>query len=161
MERTSKYPFFSGAGLIFWVALSFVAAGVGSRFPPGDWYAHLTKPALTPPAWVFAPVWTLLYLMMGIAAWLVWQRRGVAGAAPALALFLVQLVLNAAWSWLFFGLQQIGWALADLAALWLALGATLLAFWAHRPLAGLLMVPYLLWVSFAVILNYQLWRLNS
>jgi tryptophan-rich sensory protein len=160
-EFTNRSALSSRVGLLFWVALSFAAAGVGSRFPPGDWYAHLAKPAFNPPAWVFAPVWTLLYLVMGLAAWLVWRERGVARAAPALALFLVQLALNAAWSWLFFGLHHIGWALLDLAALWLAIGVTLLAFWAHRPLAGLLMVPYLLWVSFAALLNFQLWRLNG
>jgi tryptophan-rich sensory protein len=160
-EFTHRPALSSCGGLLFWVALSFVAAWVGSRFSPGDWYAHLAKPAFNPPAWVFAPVWTLLYLVMGIAAWLVWRQRRVARTAPALALFLVQLALNAAWSWLFFGLHQIGWALVDLAALWLAIGATLLAFWAHRPLAGLLLVPYLLWVSFAALLNLQLWRLNG
>ena len=143
------------------MALSFAAAGVGSRFLPGDWYDHLVKPAFNPPAWVFAPVWTPLDLVMGIAAWLVWQKRGLARVAPARAPFLAQLALNAAWSWLFFGLHHLGWALVDLAALWLAIGATLLAFWAHRPLAGLLLVPYLLWVSFAALLNFQLWRLNS
>jgi tryptophan-rich sensory protein len=143
------------------VTLSFAAAGVGFRFPPGDWYATLVKPAFNPPAWVFAPVWTLLYLMMGIAAWLVWRERGVPRAAPAFALFLVQLALNAAWSWLFFGLHRIAWALVDLAALWLAIGATLLAFWSHRPLAGLLLVPYFLWVSFAALLNFEFWRLNG
>ena len=159
-EFTNKPAVSSWIGLVFWVALSFAGAGVGSRFSPGDWYTHLAKPAFNPPAWVFAPVWTLLYLVMGVAAWLVWRQRGVARVAPALALFLVQLALNAAWSWLFFGLHHIGWALVDLAALWLAIGATLLAFWAHRPLAGLLMVPYLLWVSFAALLNFQFWRLN-
>ena len=161
MGLTARSAFSAWVGLFFWVALSFAAAGIGSRFPPGDWYAHLAKPAVNPPAWVFAPVWTLLYLVMGIAAWLVWRQRRVARTAPALALFLVQLALNAAWSWLFFGLRQLGWALVDLAALWLAIGATLLAFWAHRPLAGLLMVPYLLWISFAALLNFQLWRLNG
>jgi translocator protein len=160
MELTAKSTLSAWVGILFWVALSFAAAWVGSRFSPGDWYAHLAKPAFNPPAWVFAPVWTLLYLVMGIAAWLVWREKGMA-AALALALFLVQLALNAAWSWLFFGLHHIGWALVDLAALWLAIGATLLAFWAHRPLAGLLMVPYLLWVSFAALLNFQLWRLNG
>ena len=161
MKLTDRYSFSSWIGLVFWVVLSFAAAGIGSRFSPGDWYTHLAKPAFNPPAWVFAPVWTLLYLVMGIAAWLVWRQRRVARVAPALALFLVQLVLNAAWSWLFFGLHHIGWALVDLAAMWLAIGATLLAFWTHRPLAGLLMVPYLLWVSFAAFLNFQLWRLNG
>jgi benzodiazapine receptor len=160
MDLTARSTLSAWVGILFWVALSFAAAWIGSRFSPGDWYAHLVKPAFNPPAWVFAPVWTLLYLAMGIAAGLVWREGGMA-AAKALALFLVQLALNAAWSWLFFGLHHIGWALVDLVALWLALGATLLAFWAHRPLAGLLMAPYLLWVSFAALLNFQFWRLNG
>jgi benzodiazapine receptor len=160
MGLTARSTFSAGVGILFWVALSFAAAWVGSRFSPGDWYVHLAKPAFNPPAWIFAPVWTLLYLLMGVAAWLVWREGGMA-AGKALALFLAQLALNAAWSWLFFGLHHIGWALVDLVALWLAIGATLLAFWAHRPLAGLLMVPYLLWVSFAALLNVQIWRLNG
>ena len=161
MKLTTGSTFFSWIGLAFWVVLSFAAAGVGSRFSPGDWYANLAKPAFNPPAWVFAPVWTLLYLTMGIAAWLVWRQRRVARVTPALALFLVQLALNAAWSWLFFGRHYIGWALVDLVALWLAIGATIPVFWTHRPLAGFLMIPYFLWVSFAALLNFQLWRLNS
>jgi translocator protein len=161
MQPNAKHTLPSWVGLVFWVALSFAAAGVGSRFGPGDWYAHLAKPSFNPPAWVFAPVWTLLYLVMGLAAWLVWRERAVARVGPALSLFLVQLILNATWSWLFFDLHRIGWALVDLAALWLAIGATLLAFWACRPLAGLLMVPYLLWVSFAALLNFAIWRLNG
>ena len=161
MEQTARNTTSSWVGLGFWVILSFAAVWVGSRFSPGDWYAHLAKPTFNPPAWVFAPVWTLLYLVMGIAAWLVWRQRGAARVAPALTLFLVQLALNAAWSWLFFGLHHIGWALVDLSALWLAIGATILAFWPHRPLAGCLMIPYLLWVSFAALLNFQFWRLNG
>jgi tryptophan-rich sensory protein len=147
-------------GLIFWLGLCFAAAWAGSRFPPGAWYAGLVKPALTPPSWVFGPVWTLLYILMGVAAWMVWQRRGRAGVPLALTLFLLQLGLNVLWSFLFFGLQQPGLALLDIIALWLAILASLLAFRRlHRPAAGLL-VPYLLWVSFAIYLNLQFWRLN-
>jgi benzodiazapine receptor len=157
----NNYTSFSWVGLVFWAVLSFTAAWIGSRFGPGEWYLTLAKPSFTPPAWIFAPVWTLLYLLMGLAAWLVWQRSGLAGAKLALGLFVVQLVLNAAWSWLFFGEHRIGLALADLAALWLTLAATLLAFWVHRPLAAFLLVPYLAWVSFAALLNFAFWRLNG
>jgi benzodiazapine receptor len=147
-------------GLAFWLTVTFSAAWVGSRFQPGEWYAGLVKPALTPPAWVFGPVWTLLYAMMGIAAWLVWRNFRVAAALGPLGLFLVQLALNALWSYLFFGLQRPGLAFLDIVALWLAILATLCAFWRAYPLAGLLLFPYLLWVSFATYLNFQFWRLN-
>jgi tryptophan-rich sensory protein len=161
MTSPARSSVSSGFGLLLWVALSFAAGVVGSRFPPGDWYTRLAKPAFNPPAWVFSPVWTLLYLAMGIAAWLVWRERRAARVAPALALFVVQLILNAAWSWLFFDLHWIGWALVDLGVLWLAVGATLRAFWKCRPLAGLLMLPYFLWVGFAALLNFEFWRLNG
>ena len=115
-------------GLASWLTVTFSAAWVGSWFQPGVWYASLVKPALTPPAWVFGPVWTLLYLMMGIAAWLVWRTQGLTGALGPLGLFLVQLALNALWSYLFFGLKHPGLALLDIVALWLAILATLVAF---------------------------------
>lgn len=147
-------------GLILWMCLSFTPAWIGAYFPPSQWYADLAQPALTPPGWVFGPVWTMLYLMMGVAAWLVWRRYGLHGAAWPLGLFLVQLVLNACWSYLFFGRQNPGLAFLDILALWLAILATLIAFWRyHRP-AGQLLLPYLLWVTFAVYLNLQFWLLN-
>jgi tryptophan-rich sensory protein len=147
-------------GLIFWLAVTFSAAWIGSWFQPGEWYAGLVKPALTPPAWIFGPVWTLLYAMMAIAAWLVWRRYGWTNAIGPLSLFLGQLALNALWSYLFFGLQRPGLALLDIIALWLAILATLMAFWRSHPPAGLLLLPYLLWVSFATYLNFQFWLLN-
>jgi hypothetical protein len=94
----------------FWLAVTFAAAWIGSRFQPGEWYGGLIKPALTPPAWIFGPVWTLLYAMMAIAAWLVGRRHGLAGAIGTLGLFLGQLALNAFWSYLFFGMQRPGLA---------------------------------------------------
>jgi benzodiazapine receptor len=147
-------------GLGVWVAVTFAAAWIGSRFQPGDWYAGLIKPALTPPARVFGPVWTLLYVMMATAAWLVWRKHGLANAIGSLGLFLGQLVLNALWSYLFFGLQRPGLAFLDIVVLWLAILATLVAFWRSHPAAGVLLLPYLLWVSFATYLNFQFWRLN-
>ncbi len=146
--------------LVGWLALSFAAALVGSQFRPGAWYATLAKPAWTPPGALFAPVWTLLYALMGISAWLVWRRIGFRGATAALSLFVAQLSLNALWPYLFFGLHRPDIAFAEILVLWMAILATLLAFWRITPPAGALMLPYLLWVSFAAALNLALWRLN-
>jgi tryptophan-rich sensory protein len=126
-----------------------------------EWYPTLTKPTFNPPAWVFGPVWTLLYLMMGLAVFLVW-RRGleVEGVRAALAVFVVQLVLNGVWSLLFFGLRSPGLAFAEILVLWLAIGVTSWLFWRVVPAAGLLLVPYWAWVSFAAVLNGSIWSLN-
>jgi translocator protein len=149
------------AGLLAWLLLCYAAAGFGSLFAPGEWYVSLTKPAWTPPAWLFAPVWTLLYAMMAVAAWLVWTARGFAGARIALSLFITQLVLNAGWSWLFFGLRRPGIAAIEIGLLWIAILATLIAFWRLRRVAAVLLLPYLGWVSFAAALNIAIWRLNA
>src|SRR5690606_6841880 len=141
--------------------LCYAVAAFGSRFEAGAWYDQLTKPALTPPGRVFGVVWSVLYGLMAIAAWLVWTRRRFAGAPWALGAFLVQLALNAAWSWLFFGSHRIGLALLENLALWSAIAITMLLFWRHRGLAALLLVPYLLWVTFATGLNFEFWRLNA
>ena len=155
LERAPAYQ-----GLLMWLALCFVVAWFGSRFEPGPWYAGLTKPWWTPPDWLFGPVWTVLYAMMGVAAWLVWRRYGFAGAALPLAFFIVQLALNAAWTWLFFGLRRPDVAFAEIIVLWLAILVTLISFWRLERPAGILLVPYLAWVSFAALLNYTLWQLN-
>jgi tryptophan-rich sensory protein len=126
-----------------------------------QWYPTLSKPPLNPPDWVFGPVWTLLYTAMAIAAFLVWRRRGQRLVAAAMVVFGVQLALNGAWSILFFGLRNPLAALVDILLLWLAIVATVLLFWRVRPKTALLMLPYLLWVSFAVYLNWGIWRLNS
>jgi translocator protein len=147
-------------GLVGWLAAAFAAAAFGGLFSPGEWYAQLDKPSWNPPGWIFGPVWTALYAMMGVAAWLVWRRSGFAGAPVALALFGAQLVLNAMWSWLFFGLHRPALALVDIVALGLAIAATIVAFWQHSRPAALLLVPYLGWVGFATALNLTLWRLN-
>lgn len=148
-------------GLLGWLLITAAAAAFGGQFMPGPWYADLAKPSWTPPGALFGPVWTLLYIMMAVAAWLVWRRRGTAGVGLALSLWVLQLVLNALWSWLFFGRQQIGLALVDIALLWLLIAATILAFRAVHRGAALLLVPYLAWVSFASALNWALWRLNG
>jgi benzodiazapine receptor len=126
----------------------------------GSWYQTLAKPSFNPPDRVFAPVWTALYVLMAMAAWLVWRRAGWREARPALALFALQLALNLAWSFLFFGARWIGGALVEIALLWLAIAATIAAFRRHSAWAAWLMLPYLAWVSFASLLNWSLWRLN-
>jgi translocator protein len=146
--------------LIGWLLLCFGAAAPGALFPPGEWYAGLNKPSWHPPSWVFGPVWSTLYVMMAVAAWLVWRQGGFARQRWPLALFLVQLALNAAWSPLFFGMQRIGLAFAEIIVLWLAIASTVVAFWRVHRVAGWLLMPYLAWVSFAAVLNGTLWRLN-
>jgi translocator protein len=143
-----------------WLLLSFSAAALGGIFLPGEWYATLRKPSWNPPNWIFGPVWTALYTMMAVAAWLVWKRGGFPVQRTALALFLLQLFFNALWSPLFFGLKNPALAFADLVLLGLALLATVVAFWRVRLLAGLLLAPYLLWVTFAGALNFTLWQLS-
>ena len=147
-------------GLIGWLLLCFAAASLGAAFMPGEWYVALKKPTWNPPGWIFGPVWTALYAMMAVAAWLVWQRGGFAAQRRPLGLFLAQLALNALWTPLFFGLHQPGVAFAEIILLWLAILATLLAFQPVSRLAAWLLMPYLAWVSFATVLNGTLWRLN-
>lgn len=149
------------AGLAAWLALCFAAAAFGTQFGPGDWYAALRKPAWNPPNRLFGPVWTVLYTMMGVAAWLVWRRGGWRAQARPLGLFMVQLALNAAWSGLFFGLRRPDLAFGEILLLWAAILATALAFRPVSAAAGWLLVPYLAWVGFAAVLNFTLWRLNA
>ena len=146
--------------LVGWLALTFAAAAMGGFFRPGEWFAALSKPSWNPPGWIFAPVWTALYTIMAVAAWLVWRRGGFTGQRVALSLFLLQLFFNALWSPLFFGLHQPALAFADIVLLWLALLGTIMAFWKARPLAGALLLPYLAWVTFASVLNFVIWQLN-
>ena len=144
--------------LILFIAMALAAGVAGAWFEPGLWYSLMTKPWWTPPDAVFAPVWTVLYVLMGTAAWLAWRRSGWSGAHN---LFVVQLVLNAGWSWLFFGLHRTGWALAEIGLLWLAILAVTVGFWRIRREAGVLLLPYLTWVAFAAVLNFRLWQLNG
>ena len=149
-------------GLILWIAACFLTAAVGAAasVQAGSFYAELIRPDWAPPAAVFGPVWTMLYVLMGISAWLVWNKRGSRYVRMALSFFVLQLILNALWSWLFFGWHQGALAFLDIIALWLLIAATLVLFRRIRPLAGLLLVPYLVWVTFASVLNYWIWRLN-
>ncbi len=149
--------------LVFCLATCFGAAALGALANAAaleTWYPGIAKPSWTPPGAVFGPVWTALYAMMAVAAWLVWTREGFAKARLPLGLFAVQLAFNAAWSWLFFYLRNPLAGLVDIALLWLALLATMVSFFRRRRLAGLLLVPYLLWVSFAAALNAAIYWLN-
>jgi benzodiazapine receptor len=147
-------------GAVGWLVLTFTAAALGAKFLPDEWYAQLKKPTWNPPNSIFAPVWTTLYLLMAAAAWLVWRRYGLGGALVPLILFVVQLLLNAAWTWLFFGLHRIRGALIDIVILWVMILATLSFFLKLSLLAGILLMPYLAWVSFAAALNWTIWRIN-
>lgn len=148
--------------LIGFVAVSQASGVIGSFFTTSaipSWYAYLAKPELAPPNWVFGPVWTTLYVLMGIAAFLVWRTQDP-GKRTALIAFFLQLVLNALWSIVFFGLRSPGAALIEIALLWIAILITLVLFIRISRPAGLLLIPYLMWVSFASYLNYAIWSLN-
>ncbi len=150
--------------LVVAVAVPLVVGGLsGAATARGvaTWYPTLAKPSFNPPAWIFGPVWTVLYVMMGVAAFLVW-RRGLEAEAVrfALTIFVVQLALNGLWSILFFGLRSPGLAFAEILILWLAIGVTVWAFWRVTPVAGALLFPYWGWVSFATVLNGSIWTLN-
>jgi len=150
--------------LVVAVVIPLVVGGLGgvataSAIP--TWYQGLNKPAWNPPNWVFGPVWTLLYILMGVAAWLVW-RQGWDNpqVQVALAIFAVQLLLNLFWSLIFFGLRSPGWAVLEIAILWGFILATIVQFYRLESVAGLLLIPYQLWVTFAAVLNAAVWQLN-
>lgn len=150
--------------LIGFIAVCFTAAGMGAAATSnsvGGWYQTLAKPSWNPPDWLFGPVWTALFLMMAIAAWLAWRREGWTVSRVAMIWFGIQLVLNVLWSFLFFGMQRPDLALAEILALWLAIAVTVWMFRSRSRIAALLLCPYLAWTSFAVVLNFAIWRLNS
>jgi tryptophan-rich sensory protein len=143
--------------LPFLVLLAIVAL-TGAKFMPGDWYLALKKPEWTPPGWLFGPVWTVLYVMIAVAGWLVWRKEGL---NVLLVIWGVQLAANMAWSWIMFGQHQIGWALVDIVVLWASIALFIVLAWSEHRTAALLFVPYLAWVSFATALNFSIWRLNG
>lgn len=146
--------------LLGFVAACLLAASSGSIFRPGAWYEQLEKPSWRPPNWLFAPVWMVLYAMIAISGWLVWREAGFAGATLPLAIYGVQLLLNAAWSAVFFGLRRPDLAFFEIVLLWLSIVLVIVTFWPIHALAAWLLVPYLAWASFAGALNWSIWRLN-
>ena len=155
MEKSSET-----IGLVVSVIICLGVGLIAGRFQPGAWYQSLAKPSWTPPGWVFPIVWTLLYIMMGVAAWLIWKQKGFAAASGPLSIFILQLVLNGLWTVFFFGMKMPGLALVDIGLLWGAILITVVLFWSRQPAAGILMLPYFLWVSFASVLNFTIWKLN-
>lgn len=149
--------------VIFSIAFAQVAGIVGSIFTSNSistWYQTITKPAINPPSWLFAPVWTTLYTLMGISAFLVWQKRGLKIARVGLWVYLIQLILNSVWSFLFFGAKNPGLAFVEIIILLIFIIINTILFWRVNKWAGILMLPYIAWVSFASYLNYQIWMLN-
>jgi translocator protein len=149
--------------LLLFFAVCLGAGGVSSFFTAGrvrEWYPQLRKPWGTAPSWVFGPVWTALYVLMAISAWLVW-REYHRGALPALLIFFAQLALNVAWPGIFFGSRMPGVALAEIVLLWLAIAFNIFVFYLLLPLAAWLLLPYWLWVGYATYLNFGFWRLNK
>lgn len=150
--------------LVGFLALCLLAGTMGGMVTAqsiDDWYPLITKPSWNPPSWVFAPVWTTLYILMAVAAWLVWRQGALfSGVKLALILFFVQLALNALWPFVFFGAHEIGLAFLNIALLWAVLALTVWAFFSVSTWAGILLMPYLAWVSFAGFLNYTIWQLN-
>lgn len=149
-------------GLLAFLLITAVAAGAGAvaSIEARTYYMQLTQPAWAPPASVFGPVWTALYLLMGIAAWLVWRVSDWRAVRGTLTLYVVQLVFNALWTWLFFAWHRGAMAFAEILLLWVLIVMTLVRFWRVRSAAAWMLAPYLLWVSFAAALNFAVWRLN-
>ncbi len=144
-------------GLVVFLVLVAAAAVLGAMAMPDAWYASLQKPSFNPPAWIFGPAWTLLYILMAVAAWRVFR---VAGWGPAIGLWLIQLAVNASWSPLFFGMHRIDLALLTIIALDILVIATIAVFFRKDRIAGWLMLPYLAWIAFATTLNAAIWQLN-
>lgn len=149
-------------GLLLALTVTLMAAALGSLASVNapQFYTQLVRPAWAPPGWLFAPVWSTLYTLMALAAWLAWRHNGLARARGALALYGAQLVANALWSWLFFQWRLGGVAFAEVVLLWVLIAATALAFWRLERLAAWLLLPYLLWVTFAAGLTWATWKVN-
>ncbi|MFL6653789.1 MAG: TspO/MBR family protein [Sulfurifustis sp.] len=149
-------------GLAGWLVLTFAAAAIGAAASvnAGAFYAQLVRPSWAPPAWLFGPAWAVLYALMGVAAWRVWCSNGYRAAAGALNLFVIQLLINASWSWLFFAWRRGALAFADFLILWVLVLGTIVAFWRINALAAVLLIPYVAWITFAAALNWSIWRMN-
>jgi tryptophan-rich sensory protein len=147
-------------GFIGWLLLCYTPALTAAFISMGDWFYLLHKPAWNPPNWLFGPVWMTLYTLMAISAWLVWCQGGWVKQMRPLTLFVIQLVLNALWTPLFFGLHLPALAFFEMLLLWVTLLATIGSFWKVHRWAAILLIPYITWVSFAAFLNFTIWRLN-
>ena len=141
--------------------ICFIPSFIGVYFRPGDWYMEIIKPSWTPPGWIFGPVWTMLYICMGIALWMVWESRDKTNIKLPLIVFSIQLILNAMWSCIFFGLQNLFVSVIEIYCLLAMIMLSIILFYRIRKIAGLILIPYLLWVSFASILNFTIWSLNK
>jgi translocator protein len=151
---------FSIIVLIGFIGACLLAARIGASFRPGDWYERLAKPRWRPPNWLFPPAWAVLYLTIAVSGWLVWRTSGFAGAALPFAIYFVQLVLNAAWSPIFFGMRRPDLAFVEIVILWCSIVATIATFQPFNAIAAWLLLPYLVWVTFAAALNFTIWRMN-
>jgi tryptophan-rich sensory protein len=164
MQTAATSEKFQWVGLVVSLVICFAIAGLGSLATtpeiPG-WYRRLNKPPWTPPDWLFGPVWSFLYAAMAVAAWLVWRNGGWRQNSYSLWLFVIQLALNLAWSFIFFRFHRVGLAFAEIVLLWVAIALTLAAFASVSKIAGLLLAPYLVWVGYAAALNFAIWRMNS
>lgn len=152
----------SVVGFLLWCLPVFVAAALGgwASASAASFYGALNQPQWAPPGWLFGPVWSVLYALMALSAWLVWRAHGWVAARGPLLLFLAQLILNALWSWLFFAWHLGAAALVDIALLLVLIVATIVGFWRLHRIAAVLLWPYLAWVAFASVLNYAVWSLN-
>ena len=149
--------------LAAFIALCLAVSAIGgwvTATSVGTWYQTLQRPSFNPPDWVFGPVWVTLYVMIAVAGWRVWRRRGLAAARREMVAYALQLALNLGWSFVFFGARMIGAAFAEILLLLAAIVVTAVLFWRADRIAGLLFVPYVGWVAFASVLNFSLWRLN-
>ena len=149
--------------LLVFILITLFAGFIGSLFTTpsiASWYAFINKPSFSPPNWLFAPVWSLLYILMGIAAFLIWQKRDNLKTKPALMFYGIQLILNTLWSIIFFGMHNPGLAFLEIIILWSFILITLIKFYKINKTSGILFIPYLIWVSFASILNFAVWMLN-
>jgi tryptophan-rich sensory protein len=145
------------------IILVFLTAFIGSSFTTpsiASWYQYLKKPSFAPPNWLFGPAWTLFYFLMAVAAFLVWREKENKNIKPALLIYLIHLVFNAFWSIIFFGLKNLSLAFFEIIILWILILITIIKFYKIKPLAGFLLIPYILWVTFASILNFAIWMLN-
>ena len=158
-DITRRQSALAAGGFTAAVAAVSILGGLATASSVGTWYQTLAKPWFNPPDWIFGPVWTALYIMIAAAGWRVWRRIGFSDR-PAFAAYGLQLALNLMWSVVFFALREPGAALLELALLWIAIAITLVRFWRHDKIAGLLFLPYIAWVSFAGALNAAIWRLN-